>query len=165
MELLQIRLSELNDLTVSALVEVTPTSFDLLCLVGEDVYRPEKLKGQTRIPAGRYEIRLRTEGGHHLKFTKKYGSRRHRGMLHLQNVPNFQWILVHPGNTAEDTEGCLLPGFAFSPTGKVLSSSAAYWHVYNRVTPVIEAGEPVFLSIWDFDQGAQRLEIPSQPGG
>lgn len=77
----------------------------LKCFTIEDVCRPEgavKVKGETAIPFGLYKIGLR----HSPKFSPIYK----HDMLWIQEVPNFQYILIHPGNTRLDTEGCLIIG-------------------------------------------------------
>jgi len=56
----------------------------------EDEQRNIKVRNETRIPAGRYEIKLRTEGGFHAKYSNRY-PKTHKGMLWLQDVPNFEW--------------------------------------------------------------------------
>ena len=79
------------------------------CYVVEDAWKAQKAAGTTRIPQGIYEIKLRNEGG----MTQKYGDRFsdiHQGMLWLQDVPEFQWVYIHTGNTAKHTEGCLIVG-------------------------------------------------------
>src|SRR5689334_6988148 len=75
-----------------------------LCFTLEDVYRAVKVPGETRIPAGRYEIKLRPEGGKYGKYVDRFGEWQKPGMLHVTNVPNFEWILIHPGNSIKDTE-------------------------------------------------------------
>ena len=75
----------------------------------EDERRVLKVKGETSVPAGTYNIALRQEGGFHATYTKKYGGFQ-RGMLHICDVPNFEYILIHTGNTDEHTAGCLLVG-------------------------------------------------------
>ena len=64
---------------------------------------------ETCIPEGEYEIKLRTVGGFNERYTKKYPTM-HRGMLWLQDVPGFEYILIHQGNTDEHTSGCLIVG-------------------------------------------------------
>ena len=110
MKLKVIRFSSQSDSTSGLLFDVTnETKF--LCYTLEDERREEKVMGETRIPAGVYSILLRKEGGFHGRYTKKYGDM-HKGMLHVQDVPNFKWILIHTGNTDEHTAGCLILGLS-----------------------------------------------------
>ena len=64
------------------------------CYTLEDEYRTQKVYAETRIPDGRYKVSLRTEGGHHIRYSKKFPDL-HKGMLHILDVPNFKWILIH----------------------------------------------------------------------
>ncbi len=117
-----------------------------VCFGLEDEYRLEKVIGETRIPAGTYKIGLRTEGGHHEKYKVRFVDI-HKGMLHILDVPNFKWILIHCGNTDEDTAGCLLVGSqAITEPGdmKIINSTAAYRRFYPMV---VEAAENDDLTI------------------
>jgi len=110
---------------------------------------------ETRIPAGVYSILLRKEGGHHARYTKKYGSM-HKGMLWLQDVPNFKWILIHTGNTDEHTAGCLLVGDsqennAIIKDGFIGKSVNAYKRIYPDIAKAILKGEEVIIEYIDFD--------------
>jgi hypothetical protein len=119
------------------------------CHTIEDEKRDVKIKGETRIPSGVYEIGLRTEGGFHNRYTKKFGSF-HRGMLQIKEVPNFEYILIHIGNTYEDTAGCLLVGnTADTKKGFIGDSTGAYKEIYNVILGEIECNEPVSISILD----------------
>ena len=112
------------------------------CFGLEDEFREVKVAGETRIPAGDYEVRLRREGGFHERYRTRYGAM-HRGMLHIQDVPGFTFILIHCGNTDEDTKGCLLVGTdAITRSGemRVTSSRAAYEKLYPRVVDAAEQG-------------------------
>ena len=79
------------------------------CYTLEDQYQAVKVMHETCIPEGTYDIKFRTVGGFHEKYKKRYGND-HYGMLHLQDVPNFTYILIHAGNTDEHTSGCLIVG-------------------------------------------------------
>lgn len=113
-----------------------------VCFGLEDEYREEKVAKETRIPAGRYRVGVRTEGGFHKKYSARFPDM-HRGMLHVLDVPNFQFILIHIGNTDEDTAGCLLVGLhAAADDGelRVTSSKLAYMQLYPMVIGAAERG-------------------------
>ena len=106
-----------------------------VCFGLEDEYREEKVVGETRIPAGTYRITLRTEGGFHQRYSRRF-SDIHRGMLHIQDVPNFQFILIHCGNTDEDTKGCLLVGTQANTEPGDMSITASTG-AYRRFYPLV----------------------------
>ena len=113
-----------------------------LCFVLEDEARLIKLAGRTRIPAGEYSIRLRTWGEHHQRYLSRFSSF-HKGMLWLRNVPSFQHILIHLGNSAADTSGCLLLGESASLSNGhfvLLQSQVAYRRVYPILAQEAEKG-------------------------
>jgi len=123
------------------------------CHIVEDEPRLEKVSGETRIPAGVYKIKLRTVGGFHERTLVKYGPVFHRGMLWLQDVPGFQYILIHTGNTEKDTEGCLIVGQSVNQNGRgggtVSNSRAAYERLYPMVRDAILRGEDVEIQMVD----------------
>ena len=114
-----------------------------VCFGLEDEYMVDKVAGETRIPAGRYKMGVRREGGFHARYGDKFPGM-HRGMLHVLDVPGFEFILIHIGNTDEDTAGCLLVGLNASVDDgelRVTSSKLAYQKVYPMVIDAAEAGE------------------------
>ena len=117
------------------------------CYTLEDEHREVKVKGDTRIPAGRYEVVLRREGGFHMNYAKRFADI-HKGMLHVTGVPNFQFILIHVGNTELDTMGCLLVGL--TKVGKTIGQSvAAYKKIYPPIAAALTAGQKVFITYND----------------
>lgn len=80
-----------------------------------------KVKGQTAIPAGRYRVVLRQ--------SPRFG----RVLPWLQDVPGFEWILIHAGNKSIDTEGCLLIGLDRG-AATVGRSQMALQRLMERVT-------------------------------
>ena len=155
MKLEVLRFSSQVDSTSGILFEVTDIGKRFLCYTLEDEARALKVKGETRVPAGTYNIGLRTEGGFHSKYSKKYFGI-HIGMLHILDVPNFEYILIHTGNTDEHTAGCLLVGDAqennnIISDGFVGKSVNAYKRIYPSIAKAIQQGEEVTITYIDFD--------------
>ena len=153
MKLQVLRFSSESDSTNGLLFDVTE-GVKFLAYTLEDEKRDEKVMSETRIPAGTYEVKLRTEGGHHNKYSSRYGSM-HKGMLWLQDVPNFKWILIHCGNTDEHTAGCLLVGDSqennqIKENGFIGSSSNAYKRIYPSIAEAVQ-NEGVTIEYIDLD--------------
>jgi hypothetical protein len=138
MEIIVDRFVSDHDSTVSRIL----IDGQFMCFGLEDEYRAEKVAHETRIPAGTYAIKLRTEGGFHQRYKEKFPNM-HRGMLHVQDVPGFEYILIHIGNTDKDTAGCLLVGEqAVTTKGdmRVNMSKVAYERLYPAVVDAAAAG-------------------------
>lgn len=114
-----------------------------VCFSLEDQHRDgPKVRGKTRIPAGLYNVGLRTVGGFDARYATKFADI-HHGMLHIKDVPGFEYILFHVGNTADDTEGCLLLGTGAATVPGRLSvahSVDAYRTFYPMVIDAAKAG-------------------------
>ena len=160
MHLELLRISSQEDSTNGILFDVTDGHRKFLCYTLEDEHRPieEKVMEETRIPAGTYEITLRDFGGFHQRYTEKFGNL-HRGMLWLRDVPGFQYILIHIGNTDEHTAGCILVGDTQYQNitrrdGYVASSTSAYKRVYPQIAKELVRGEKVHITVVNFDEPA-----------
>lgn len=145
MELKLIRNRNSNDATVGVLLQYE----EYLCGILEDEPRTKKVWGETRIPAGRYQIKLRTTGGFHERYSKRFGEDWHKGMLHLQDVPNFKYILIHIGNDDDDTAGCLLVGTVVPGEYRLKDSTIAYKEIYPPIRDALLQGEEVWITIHD----------------
>tara|TARA_R110002167_G_scaffold331706_1_gene538384 strand:+ start:25122 stop:25568 length:447 start_codon:yes stop_codon:yes gene_type:complete len=117
------------------------------CYTLEDEERSQKVYGETRIPDGTYFIELRTEGGFHNRYLNKFPSNFHKGMLWIKDVPNFEYILIHIGNTDEDTAGCLLVGTTADKDKNFIGASKpAYMDLYPQVRDALLDGECVAIT-------------------
>ena len=92
-----------------------------------EVNMAKKQKGVTAIPRGRYLVTLG------VKSPKYYNRKQYtfcKGYVpRLLNVPAYEGVLIHIGNTAKDTEGCILVG-KNTQVGKVLDSTATFKKLY-----------------------------------
>ena len=155
MRLQVLRFSSQADCTHGLLFEISEIGKRFLCYTLEDEHRVLKVRGETRIPAGIYNIKLRTEGGFHQRYDKKYPGI-HRGMLHVVDVPGFEYILIHTGTTDEPTAGCLIVGDSQENNlilrdGFVGKSVNAYKRIYPSIAKAIAEGEEVTIEYIDFD--------------
>ena len=161
-----LRTSSGKDSTSGLLFEVSQNKRTFLAYTLEDEQRDVKVWGETRIPAGTYKLKLRTEGGFHNKYLSKYGKPFHKGMIHVQDVPGFEYILWHTGNTDEHTAGCLIMGNTqtnnrIAKDGFIGSSVDAYKFVYPRVVSAIEAGIDVEVEYIDYDGDVNKISNKS----
>ena len=124
------------------------------CYTLEDEVRDVKVMHETAIPLGEYEIKYRTVGGwftrEKARYDKKFGAGWFKGMLELQDVPNFTYVLIHSGNTDESTSACLLLGntqqdLDMGKDGFIGSSRLAYESFYPKVRDALDAGEKVTI--------------------
>jgi hypothetical protein len=124
-----------------------------VCFGLEDEFRTIKVADETRIPAGTYTVGLRVAGKHHQQYKQRFPDL-HRGMLHILDVPGFEYVLIHCGNTHADTSGCLLVGTgAIAEPGKmsISRSVAAYRRLYPMVVDAAAAGR-VKIELIDHDR-------------
>tara|TARA_R110002012_G_scaffold249497_1_gene427080 strand:+ start:320 stop:769 length:450 start_codon:yes stop_codon:yes gene_type:complete len=139
MKLEVLRYKSADDFTLGALFELKEDgSREFMCYTLEDEHRDEKVMSETRIPAGEYEIKLRTVGGFNDRYSRRFKDI-HKGMLWLQDVPNFKWVLIHCGNTDEHTAGCLLVGQT-QQDNFIGKSTQAYFDIYPRIAEAVELG-------------------------
>lgn len=106
------------------------------CYTLEDVVRPknEKVFGQTAIPYGSYRI------------TVTHSPRFGVDLPLVNDVPGFSGVRIHPGNTAADTEGCILVGLGKTETS-VTHSRDAFSGVMAQIRDAIKQGEEVTLEV------------------
>jgi len=151
------RFSTQNESTLGILYLVNDgtNQKDFLCFTLEDEKRAVKVYGETRIPQGTYKIEYRKEGGYHNKYTKRF-PRIHRGMLEVRDVPNFTHILLHCGNTDNDTDGCLLVGNVISQNitkdGFLGQSTDCYKRIYPILADILDTQKHLSIKIINFDE-------------
>lgn len=122
------------------------------CYILEDEFRKNKVSGETRIPAGMYDLELReVESPMTLKYRKRFDW--FEWHIQIKDVPNFKYCYVHIGNNDDHTDGCLLTGDTANnnqnENGFIGNSTKAYERFYKKVFPLLKAGKRVTLEIVD----------------
>jgi hypothetical protein len=126
------------------------------CFTLEDKVRPVKIRGRTAIPTGIYEV------------TVTFSDRFQRPLPLLLNVPNFSGIRIHPGNTAADTEGCILVGTA-EQKDMIRNSRVAFAALFAKIQAGLKK-EKIFFEVVggtpeDVTTAAARIAAVRRPRG
>lgn len=105
------------------------------------VNQAKKRRGITAIPVGRYRVTLDVKSP---KYSKKKQYDFCKGFVpRLINVPAFEGILIHIGNTAADSEGCILVG-RNTKVGMVLESAKTFKALYEVLR---KATDPIYITV------------------
>ena len=144
-----------STLGILMLVDDETDKKDFLCFTLEDEKREVKVYGETRIPEGTYQIKYRKEGGYNNKYTKRFPNI-HRGMLHITDVPNFEYILIHCGNDTSHTHGCLLVGDVISQNISkepfLGQSTDCYKRIYPILADILDTQKHLSIKIINFEE-------------
>ena len=108
--------------------------------------REVKVAAETAIPTGTYNIRMDVVSP---KYSLKpwYVKNCHGARVpRLENIPGFSGVLIHIGNTAKDSAGCLLVG-KNDAVGMVTNSKATFLELYNRMYAAYKKGEKIQITI------------------
>lgn len=107
----------------------------------------KKVATKTAIPSGTYDITLDVVSPKYSNYSKYSWSKTIGGKVpRLLNVKGFDGILIHPGNTNKDTDGCILVGDN-KIKGKVINSIATFQELYHVLLKAKVAGEKITIQI------------------
>ena len=108
------------------------------------VNKARKRPGETAIPTGRYQVTLGVQSP---KYKERQQYKFCNGYLpRLLNVPAYEGVLIHIGNTAADSAGCILVG-RNTQVGKVLKSTDTFLALYSRLQDAAQRGEMIYIAI------------------
>lgn len=121
-----------------------PTYRGLKSSMSLEEIRDRKVPGKTAIPEGTYIIDMNTISQ---KYSMKAAYQQCGGKLpRLLGVKGFSGVLIHIGNTAKDTAGCIIVGRNLEK-GKVLESTRTFWPVYEIMRGAFERHEEITIEI------------------
>ena len=104
-----------------------------------------KVAGETAIPKGTYGVAMNVTSPKYAGVAWYYNFCRGK-MPRLLAVPGFDGILIHPGNDALDTRGCILVG-KNTKVGKLTESKACFQEVYKLMKAAADKGETITIEI------------------
>lgn len=106
--------------------------------------RSIKVPSETAIPAGEYGVTLNVKSPRFSRL-KAYSSI--LGFLpRLIDVPGYEGVLIHIGNTAKDSAGCILVG-KNKEVGKVVDSTATFWALYKILDSATSRREKITITV------------------
>lgn len=93
-----------------------------------------KIKHETAIPIGMYYVNMNTISPKYSDFDRyPYAKPYNAKMPRITNVPGYDGVLIHPGNTKRDTSGCILVG-ENKVKGQVINSQATWKKLMEKLT-------------------------------
>ena len=143
MELILERIAKRKTYTIGRLYEAYPQGVGEGLLYFCDTLEPTwrdyehgayKVKGRSAIPEGRYAVVI--------SFSPKF----RQWLPILLGVPKFEGIRIHAGNSAEDTEGCILVG-KNKLVGQLVDSRIWVHRLKQKIVEAKSRGESVWLTV------------------
>lgn len=130
---MEIKLNRKYKTDISTIGEISVNG-KFTCFCVEDIERDIKVAGKTAIPKGKYKIIITMSN----RFKKP--------LPLLLDVPNYEGVRIHSGNTALDTEGCILPGLTRS-VDFVGKSREACAILFKLIKTALDKKEEVYITI------------------
>lgn len=121
-----------------------PTDRGLRCVMTGKEIKANKVPGKTAIPKGVYTVNLNTVSP---RFKARSWARPYGGIVpRLECVPGFLGVLIHPGNSADDTDGCILVG-RNTVVGGLTDSVKTYLKLMSLLMAARDRGDAVTIEI------------------
>ena len=118
----------------------------LMSSISPEEIKKEKKAGETAIPTGTYKIRMDISSPRFSRSNWYIKNCNGARMPRLKDVPGYDGVLIHCGNTAKDTEGCILVG-KNDVKGMVTKSKDYFLKLYNIMYAAYKKGENIEITI------------------
>ena len=119
---------------------------DLTNSMSLEEIKKKKKAGETAIPTGTYKVRMDIVSPKYSKSSWYVKNCNGARMPRLEKVPGYDGVLIHAGNTAKDTEGCILVG-KNDVKGIVTKSKDYFLKLYNIMYTAYKKGENIEITI------------------
>ena len=119
---------------------------DLANSMSLEEIKKKKKAGETAIPTGTYKVRMDIVSPKYSKSSWYVKNCNGARMPRLKDVPGYDGVLIHAGNTAKDTEGCILVG-KNDVKGMVTKSKDYFLKLYNIMYTAYKKGENIEITI------------------
>ena len=110
-----------------------------------NIIRSRKVYGETAIPTGTYGVAMNITSPKYAAVSWYWKLCKGK-MPRLVKVPCFEGVLIHPGNTALDTKGCILVG-RNTKVGRLTDSKACFQEIYRLMREAADNGEEITIEI------------------
>ena len=94
-----------------------------------------KIKDETAIPRGTYSIIV------------DFSNHFQRELPHVLDVPGFEGIRIHPGNSDKDSSGCILVGSTWAGTDFIGNSRVTFEHLFDMIKAALKRDETVTVEV------------------
>lgn len=118
----------------------------LISSMSSEEIKKKKKAGETAIPTGTYKIRMDIPSSRFSKSNWYIKNCNGARMPRLKDVPGYDGVLIHCGNSAKDTEGCILVG-KNDVKGMVTKSKDYFLKLYNIMYAAYKKGENIEITI------------------
>ena len=109
-----------------------------------DEIKSKKIYGNTAIPTGTYIVNMNTVSP---KFKDRIWAKPYNGILpRIENVKGYEGVLIHVGNKAEDTLGCILVG-RNRIKGSVVESTECFYKLMSVLLGASKVGEDIYITV------------------
>lgn len=105
-----------------------------------------KILGKTAIPTGTYHVRMDIVSPKYSQSAWYMKNCQGAKVPRLEDVPGFSGILIHTGNNAQDTDGCILVG-KNTKKGMVTESRETFLSLYSKMLAVHRKGQSISITI------------------
>ena len=118
-----------------------------VCDTLEDAVMDVKIKNHTAIPEGVYKVAMGIKSPKYSQPKYTWAKRYNGELPRLLDVPNYDGVLIHVGNSNKDTSGCILVG-RNTVVGRLTESTKTFYNLMDKwLIPAMKRCESITIEI------------------